>query len=87
LGLVTFFTIVSGEFRAWSVPAGTSALTAAGKIHSDMERGFIRAEVLSCPDLVKSDGLAGARQHGLLRLEGKKYIVQDGDVITFLFNI
>jgi GTP-binding protein YchF len=87
LGLVTFFTIVSGEFRAWSVPAGTSALTAAGKIHSDMERGFIRAEVVSCPDLVKSGGLAGARQHGLLRLEGKKYIVQDGDVITFLFNI
>ena len=87
LGLVTFFTIVSGEFRAWSVPAGTSALTAAGKIHSDMERGFIRAEVVSCPDLVKSGGLAGARQHGLLRLEGKKYIVQDGDIITFLFNI
>jgi GTP-binding protein YchF len=87
LGLVTFFTIVSGEFRAWSVSAGTSALTAAGKIHSDMERGFIRAEVVSCPDLVKSGGLAGARQHGLLRLEGKKYIVQDGDVITFLFNV
>jgi len=87
LGLVTFFTIVSGEFRAWSVPAGTSALTAAGKIHSDMERGFIRAEVVSCSDLLKSGGLAGARHHGLLRLEGKKYIVQDGDIITFLFNI
>jgi GTP-binding protein YchF len=87
LGLVTFFTIVSGEFRAWSVPTGTNALSAAGKIHSDMERGFIRAEVVSCPDLVKSGGLASARQHGLLRLEGKKYVVQDGDVITFLFNI
>ena len=87
LGLVTFFTIVSGEFRAWSVPTGTNALAAAGKIHSDMERGFIRAEVVSCPDLLKSGGLASARQHGLLRLEGKKYVVQDGDVITFLFNI
>ena len=87
LGLVTFFTIVSDEFRAWSIPNGTNALDAAGRIHSDMERGFIRAEVVSCPDLLKHGSLAGVRQHGLLRLEGKKYIVQDGDVITFLFNV
>ena len=87
LGLISFFTIASGEFRAWSIARGTTALKAAGKIHSDMERGFIRAEVISCDDLLKSGSLAEARKHGLLRLEGKNYIVQDGDVITFLFNV
>ncbi len=87
LGLISFFTIASGEFRAWSITRGTTALKAAGKIHSDMERGFIRAEVISCDDLLKSGSLAEARKHGLLRLEGKNYIVQDGDVITFLFNV
>jgi GTP-binding protein YchF len=87
LGLISFFTIVSGEIRVWPVPAGTSALKAAGKIHSDMERGFIRAEVISYDDLVKWGSIAEARHKGLLRLEGKSYIVQDGDVITFLFNV
>ncbi len=87
LGLVSFFTIVSNEVRVWSVPAGTSAVKAAGKIHTDMERGFIRAEVISCGDLVKCGSLAEARKKGLLRLEGKDYIVKDGDVITFLFNV
>lgn len=87
LGLISFFTIASGEVKAWSIQNGTNALQAAGKIHSDMERGFIRAEVISYADLVKCSSLADARQRGLLRLEGKDYIVQDGEVITFLFNV
>ncbi len=87
LGLVTFFTTASDEVKAWSIASGTDALKAAGKIHSDMERGFIRAEVISYQDLVKCGSLAEAHKKGLLRLEGKGYIVQDGDVITFLFNV
>ncbi len=87
LGFISFFTTVSSEVKAWSIPNGTSALKAAGKIHSDMERGFIRAEVISYDDLVKCGNLHEARKKGLLRLEGKDYIVQDGDVITFLFNV
>jgi GTP-binding protein YchF len=87
LGLVSFFSIASDEVRAWSIPEGTVALKAAGKIHSDMERGFIRAEVISYHDLMKCGSLAEAHKKGLLRLEGKNYIVQDGDVITFLFNV
>ncbi|UCB43350.1 MAG: redox-regulated ATPase YchF [Dehalococcoidales bacterium] len=87
LGLVSFFTIASSEVRAWPVPGRTVAPVAAGKIHSDMERGFIRAEVISFDDLVKCGSLAEARKRGLLRTEGKAYIVQDGDVITFLFNV
>ena len=87
LGLISFFTIASGEVKAWSIQNGTNALKAAGKIHSDMERGFIRAAVISYDDLVKCGSVAEARKRGLLRLEGKEYIVQDGDVITFLFNV
>ncbi len=87
LGLISFFTIASGEVKAWSIQSGTNALKAAGKIHSDMERGFIRAEVISYDDLVKCGSLPEARKRGLLRLEGKNYIVSDGDVITFLFNV
>ncbi len=87
LGLISFFSIAKGEVRAWSIRSGTDAHQAAGKIHSDMERGFIRAEVISYADLVKCGSLAEGRKRGLLRLEGKKYIVQDGDVITFLFNV
>ena len=87
LGLISFFTTASNEVRAWSIPSGSSAPKAAGKIHTDMERGFIRAEVISYDDLVKCGNLAEARKKGLLRLEGKEYIVQDGDVITFLFNV
>lgn len=87
LDLISFFTIVSGEIRAWSVQKGTAALKAAGKIHSDMERGFIRAEVISYADLMKCGSLSEAHKKGLLRLEGKSYIVQDGDIITFLFNV
>lgn len=87
LGLISFFTIASGEVKAWSIQNGTNALKAAGKIHSDMERGFIRAEVINYDDLVKCGSLPEARKKGLLRLEGKNYIVHDGDVITFLFNV
>jgi GTP-binding protein YchF len=87
LGLVTFVTIASCEIRAWSIKSGTNAVTAAGKIHSDMERGFIRAEVIGYDDLIKCSNLAEARKKGMVRLEGKTYLVQDGDVITFLFNI
>jgi len=87
LDLISFFSIASGEVKAWSIPNGTNALKAAGKIHSDMERGFIRAEVISYDDLVKSGSLAEARKRGLLRLEGKSYPVMDGDIITFLFNV
>lgn len=87
LGLISFFTTASDEVKAWSIKRGTNAIKAAGKIHSDMERGFIRAEVVSFDDLSKCGSLAEARKHGLLRLEGKNYIVQDGDVITFLFNV
>jgi len=87
LDLVTFFTTVSDEVKAWSIPRGTTALKAAGKIHSDMERGFIRAEAISYDDLMKCDSMAEAHKKGRLRLEGKGYTVQDGDVITFLFNV
>ena len=87
LGLISFFTIASDEVKAWSIQKGTEALKAAGKIHSDMERGFIRAEVISYDDLMKCGSLAEARKKGFLRLEGKSYTVQDGDVITFLFNV
>jgi len=87
LGLITFFTIASDEVKAWSIQSGANAVRAAGKIHSDMERGFIRAEVIGYNDLVKCGSHSEARKKGLLRLEGKTYIVQDGDVITFLFNV
>jgi GTP-binding protein YchF len=87
LGLISFFTTASDEMKAWSIPRGTTALKAAGKIHSDMERGFIRAEVISYDDLLKCGNMAEAHKKGRLRLEGKGYIVQDGDVITFLFNV
>jgi len=87
LGLISFFSTASAEVKAWPIPSGTVALKAAGKIHSDMERGFIRAEVISYDDLVKCGNLSEARKKGLLRTEGKSYVVQDGDVITFLFNV
>jgi hypothetical protein len=87
LGLISFFTTVSEELKAWTITKGTAALKAAGKIHSDIEKGFIRAEVVGFNDLDRCGSLAEARKHGLLRLEGKNYIVQDGDIITFLFNI
>ena len=87
LELISFFTTVSAELKAWTIPKGTTALKAARKIHSDIEKGFIRAEVVSFQDLERCGSIAEARKQGLLRLEGKNYIVQDGDIITFLFNI
>jgi hypothetical protein len=87
LGLVSFFTTVSSELKVWTIPRGTTALKAAGKIHSDIEKGFIKAEVIGFNDLKKCGNLAEARKLGLLRLEGKNYIVQDGEIITFLFNV
>jgi GTP-binding protein YchF len=87
LGLVSFFTTVSSELKAWTIPGATPAPKAAGKVHSDIERGFIRAEVISYSDLESCGNLGEARKRGLLRTEGKNYIIQDGDVVTFLFNL
>lgn len=87
LGLITFFTVNEAEGRAWAVPAGTTAVEAAGKIHSDMARGFIRAEVISWEDLVACGSFAEARRKGLLRTEGKQYVVQDGELLHILFNV
>ena len=87
LGQISFFTTRSDETRAWTIPRGTPAVKAAGKIHSDMERGFIRAEVVTFDNLVDGGNIAQVRKQGLLRLEGKQYIIQDGDVINFLFNV
>ncbi len=86
LRMVAFFTFVSEEARGWTVPQDAPAPAAAGKIHSDMERGFIRAEVVSFDDMVACGSIAEARRRGALRSEGKGYRVQDGDVITFLFR-
>ncbi len=86
LGLVSFFTVGPDEVRAWTIDRSTPAVKAAGKIHSDIERGFIRAEVISYDHLIECGGLSEGRKRGLLRLEGKTYEVQDGDVINFLFN-
>jgi len=87
LGLVSFFTVVSDEVKAWTIRRDTTAVQAVGKIHSDMERGFIRAEVIGYEDLVKCGSIAEGRKRAMLHTEGKSYIVEDGDVITFLFNI
>jgi ribosome-binding ATPase len=87
MGLLSFFTTASSELKAWTISSGTTALKAAGKIHTDMERGFIRAEVIGYEDLLKSGNIHEAKKHGLLRLEGKNYHIQDGDIVTFLFNI
>jgi len=87
LDLVTFFTHGEKEARAWSVPAGTDAVTAAGEVHTDMARGFIRAEVVAFEDLRAAGSDKAARAAGKFRLEGKSYVVRDGDVIHFRFNV
>jgi GTP-binding protein YchF len=87
LHLQTYFTAGVKEVRAWTVPVGATAPQAAGVIHTDFERGFIRAEVTSYDDFVACKGEHGAKDAGKLRLEGKEYIVQDGDVIHFRFNV
>jgi ribosome-binding ATPase YchF (GTP1/OBG family) len=87
LGLQTYFTAGPKEVRAWTVPAGATAPQAAGVIHTDFERGFIRAEVAAYDDFVAHGGEQGAKEAGKLRLEGKDYVVRDGDVIHFRFNV
>jgi len=87
LGLMSFLTAGEKEVKAWTIPQGTRAQTAAGTIHSDIERGFIRAEVVSYNDLITSGSYAAAREKGLLRLEGKDYLMQEGDVVHFRFNV
>ncbi len=87
LGLLTYFTVGPKEARAWTIYEGTAAPQAAGKIHSDFERGFIRAEVISYEDYLACNGEAGAREKGKLRTEGKEYIMKDGDVVHFRFNV
>lgn len=87
LGLISYLTTGEDETRAWTITKGTKAPQAAGKIHTDFERGFIRAEVVSYEHLVEFGGNAGAREKGLVRSEGKEYVVQDGDVILFRFNV
>lgn len=87
LGLMTFLTSGADECRAWTIKKGTPAVKAAGKIHSDIERGFIRAEIVNYNDLVKLGSVNAAREKGLVRLEGKDYIMQDGDVTYFRFNV
>jgi len=86
LGQISFFTVGEDEVKAWSIPQGTSAKKAAAAIHSDIEKGFIRAEVISFEDFKESGSVSAARSKGLYRLEGKDYTVQDGDIITFRFS-
>ena len=87
LGLISFLTVGEDEVRAWTIARGMNAQKAAGKIHSDIERGFIRAEAVSYNDFIAHGNMAGAREKGLLRLEGKTYEVKDGDIINFRFNV
>ena len=87
LGLMSFLTAGEDETRAWTIKIGTKAPQAAGKIHTDFERGFIKAEVVNYRDLLDCGSYAGAREKGLVRMEGKEYVVQDGDVILFRFNV
>ena len=87
LGLISYLTSGEDETRAWTIKVGTKAPQAAGKIHSDFERGFIKAEVVNYMDLLEQGSLAAAREKGMVRMEGKEYVVQDGDVILFRFNV
>ena len=87
LGLMSFLTAGEDETRAWTIKIGTKAPQAAGKIHTDFERGFIKAEIVNYQDLLDCGSYAGAREKGLVRMEGKEYVVQDGDVILFRFNV
>jgi GTP-binding protein YchF len=87
LGLISFLTAGPDEVRAWTIRRGTPAVEAAGVIHTDIQRGFIRAEVVAYDDLVRAGGMNEAKRAGLVRLEGKQYVVKDGDVCHFLFNV
>ena len=87
LGLISFLTDGKKECRAWTIRKGTKAPQAAGKIHSDFERGFIRVEVISYEDLIALGSMAAAKEKGLVRSEGKDYVMKDGDVVLFRFNV
>ena len=87
LGLISFLTAGKKEVRAWTIKKGTKAPQAAGKIHSDFERGFIRAEVVSFDDLMENGSMNACKEKGLIRSEGKDYIMQDGDIVEFRFNV
>ena len=87
LGLISFLTAGEKEVRAWTITRGTKAPQAAGKIHSDFERGFIRAEIVAYDDLIREGSMAAVKEKGLLRSEGKEYVMQDGDVTVFRFNV
>ena len=87
LGLISFLTAGSDDVHAWTITRGTKAPKAAGKIHTDFEKGFIRAEIVSYDDLMACGSMAAAREKGLVRLEGKDYVMQDGDIVTFRFNV
>ena len=87
LGLISYLTAGKPEVRAWTIKKGTKAPQAAGKIHTDFERGFIRAEVVSFDDLMACGTMAAAKEKGLVRSEGKEYVMQDGDIVLFRFNV
>ena len=87
LGLETFFTAGPNELRAWTLKSGSLAPQAAGRIHTDFERGFIKAEIISFEDYISFGGEAGSKENGKLRLEGKDYIFKDGDIAHFKFNV
>jgi len=87
LGLITFFTGNEKEVHAWAIKSGAKAPSAAGLVHSDFERGFIAAEVIPYDDLIAAGSIVKAREHGLIRLEGRDYVVHDGDVIYFRFHV
>ena len=87
LGLMSFLTAGEPEVRAWTIKKGTKAPQAAGKIHSDIERGFIKAEVVSFKDLVEQGSMLQAKEKGLVRAEGKEYVMKDGDIVLFKFNV
>ena len=87
LGLISYLTAGSDEVRAWTIKKGTKAPQAAGKIHTDFEKGFIRAEVISFDDLVANETMTAAKEKGLVRSEGKDYVMQDGDIVLFRFNV
>ena len=87
LDLISFFTIGDDECRAWPIRRGTTALQAAGEVHSDIQRGFIRAEVVNYEEFIKRKSIKACREDGLLRLEGKRYVVAEADIIDFRFNV
>ena len=87
LGLISYLTAGKQESRAWTIKEGTKAPQAAGKIHSDFERGFIKAEVIAYDDLIREGSMTAAKEKGLVRQEGKEYVMKDGDVVLFKFNV